>query len=34
MGADIHARMAMQGARASATTLFTMLNQINLVPAW
>ena len=30
MVADV---LAMQGARASATMIFTMLNQINLVPA-
>ena len=30
MGADV---LASQGARASATMIYTMLNQINLVPA-
>ena len=30
MGADV---LATQGARASATMIFTLLNQINLVPA-
>ena len=29
MGADV---LAMQGARASATMIFTVLNQINSVP--
>ena len=30
MGADV---LVMQGARASATIIFTMLSRINLVPA-
>ena len=30
MAADV---LALQGARASATMIFIMLNQINLVPA-
>ena len=30
MGADV---LVMQGARASATMIFTVLNQINSVPA-